>query len=103
MTETSPSNQGTSEPDETMFSITDLTLAAFLIMNGHEAEMFKKGETGRGYPIGGWEFESTDALKALVMEYNQGKTSVEPRDFHNALSNTRSKLLDYLGIKKRTS
>ena len=103
MTETSPSSKGTSEQDETMFSITDLTLASFLILKGHKAEMFKKGETGRGYPIGGWRFESTDELKELVMEYNQGKTTVEPRDFHNVLSNTRSKLLDYLGVKKRTS
>jgi hypothetical protein len=96
MTETSPSKE-----DNRKFVITDLTLSAFLILKGHKADMIRKGETGRGHPIGGWSFDSTPELKNLVMEYNQGKTEVEPRDFHNALSNTRSKLLDFLGVRKK--
>lgn len=91
-TETSPSKK---------FSITDLTLAAYLVMNGHKAEMEHRGTTTRGYPIGGWVFESTPELERQVLEYNQGNVTVEPRDFHNALSNTRSKLLDFLGVKKQ--
>lgn len=83
------------------FSITDLTLAAYLIMVGHKPTMEKRGETSKGYPIGGWAFDSTPELERQVLEYNQGKVQVEPRDFHNALSNTRSRLLDFLGIEKQ--
>jgi hypothetical protein len=82
------------------FSITDLTLAAYLIMQGHKAEMERRGETKSGYPIGGWVFESTPELERAVLEYNQGNVTVEPRDFHSALSNARSRLLDFLGVKK---
>jgi hypothetical protein len=93
----SPSKEGT--PKE--FSITDLTLAAYLSMCGHKATMERRGNTTKGYPIGGWVFESTPELEKRVLEYNQGKVTVEPRDFHNALSNTRSRLLDFLGVQKR--
>lgn len=88
-------------PKGKTFDITDLTLASYLTLKGHKAKMYKRGETSRGYPIGGWSFESTERLEEEVLEYNQGKVLVEPRDFHNALSNTRSRLLDFLGIEKQ--
>lgn len=84
------------------FQTTDLTLAAFLIHEGLSYEKFKKGETGKGHPIGGWKFKDDEQrVHDLIMEYNEDKSRVNPKTFHLTVSRVRGDMYDYLGIKKR--
>lgn len=85
------------------FTTTDLTLATFLITQGHVAEKVKQGERGNGYPIGGWRFDdNSEALKALIIEFKSSKARVEPKAFHDSLNAVREEMFGFLGIGKRT-
>lgn len=88
------------------FQTTDLNLAAYLIHKGKKGEKFKKGETQRGQPLGGWIFPKVDddkgaTVQELVIEYNEDKAQVNPKTFHQTLAKVRGDMYDYLGIKKK--
>lgn len=94
MTAASPSNQ---------FQTTDLNLAAFLIHEGLSSEKFRKGDSTKGRPIGGWRFREQDSTRVqeLVMQYNEDESHVNPKTFHQTLARVRGEMYDFLGIKKR--
>lgn len=82
------------------FQTTDLSLAAYLIHEGFSGEKFRKGETRGGHPIGGWTFND-DRVQEKVMQYNENKSRVNPKTFHQTLAKVRGEMYDFLGIKKR--
>lgn len=84
------------------FSTTDLTLATFLLVQGNVAEKVKQGERGNGYPIGAWEFDNSDEIKQLILDFKAGRGKVEPKEFHDCLNKCREEMFDFLGIGKRT-
>lgn len=89
-------------PSKEPFQTTDLNLASFLVHEGLEAEKFKKGEARSGYPIGGWCFrDDTKRVQCLVIQYNEDKSQVNPKTFHQTLTKVRGQMYDYLGIKKK--
>lgn len=94
---TSPSEPtATDEPIETG----DLTMATFLVVHGVKPTLMRRGETGRGHPIGAWQFAATEKVRDLVEEFEDGRARVEPQAFHRELTRTRSKLLDWLGVPR---
>lgn len=90
---TNPSNK---------FVTTDLTLATFLLVKGNVAEKVSQGERPNGYPVGGWEFDNSEKLKELILDFKAGRGTVEPKEFHDCLNKCREEMFDFLGIGKRT-
>ena len=84
------------------FQTTDLNLAAFLIHEGLTGDKFKKGTTKKQHPIGGWIFiDQSEKVQQLVMQYNEDKSQVNPKTFHQTLARVRGEMYDFLGIRKR--
>jgi len=79
---------------------TDLTLATYLIMKGHEPEMVKQGETETGWPIGAWVFHGGASLEGHINTYTEGHAQVEPLKFHKAIKSARRAMYDRLGIRQ---
>lgn len=89
-----------SKHSDRLLRTTDLTLAAYLHMQGHEPELVEmSGEDLKpGHPQGAWEFDETPALRDLVDEFEDHGALVEPQQFHTMVNKTRRDMFKFLGI-----
>jgi hypothetical protein len=85
------------------FQTTNLPLATFLIMEGHEPTLVTRdGEEVRpGHPQGAWQFVDSPQLQQLVNEFSSGDAAVDPATFRDALNATRRNMFTHLGIGSR--
>lgn len=86
----SPSEEGEG------YRTSNLTLATYLVMGGHSYSIESAGTNKRGQPIAAWLFEHSAALVTAVKEFDCYEARVEPRRFHNQMSQTRREVIDYL-------
>lgn len=78
------------------YRTSNLTEAAFLIGRGHEPRLVRKGRGAKGQMIGAWVFKFTETLNGDIRMFDQRLAKVEPKAFHNTLSQTRRELVRFL-------
>jgi hypothetical protein len=88
--------------DKVLIRTKDLTLAAFLICQGHEPAMveIESARVKPGHPQGAWEFQVNDdnTIEDQVEEFVEGDALVEPIQYQECLNKTRRDLFEFLGI-----
>lgn len=75
----------------------DMTLAAYLALEGFDYKLEKDGKTASGHPLAAWCFFGT-GVKDAATKFNEGGARVEPDRFSREMRRVRGVLYEYLGM-----
>lgn len=98
-----PTNQDSAEDlTETGYATRELSMAAYLSLNGYLFDLRQDGESGSGHPIGSWMFKDRDGkLGEHVQKFNKGEAEVEPDRYLKEVGNVRKAMFRFLDIPKQ--
>lgn len=81
---------------------TDLTLATYLTVRGCEGRLAATtDETPDGRMVVCWQFEKTKPVMNLIEQFRDGRSQVEPSEFHRKLTETRRSLFQFIQDMER--
>ncbi len=85
------------------YSTRELSMAAYLSMNGYMFELHEDGQSRSGHPVGTWVFSDRDGgMGVHIRKFNNGDAKVEPSRFLNEVNSVRKAMFDFLGIKPKS-
>lgn len=75
---------------------TDLALATYLILQGHEYEMEFDRSDRHGANISAWVFNHrVEEVRSSIQEYREGSALVEPASFSRVLVTSRKEIIEF--------